>query len=1410
MDLTLTVLASATGAIADVRVASPSTSPAALMLDALCLAVGAQPGEVLTIAGRPIAVDGTTADCGLVDGAVVTVGAAPPVAPSAQIELVVVSGPDAGRRVALGIGDHLVGRDPPGGVGIDDPAVSRRHLLLCVSTDTTTVTDLDSANGSTLDRLPLSADQPVPLVPVSSLRIGDSDLRVGPVAPPVTFPADGAIHRAPRLRRDAATVHVEFPPPATPPSPTRIPILAALAPLVAGVVLSVVLHQWQFLAFTALSPVMILGQAASDRLTARRTSRLAKREHSAATAAATLRLDAALADERLRRRRDAPDLAELTRAVANRTRLLWQRSATDPDAVVLRLGLGTLPSEVHVVAGPGDSVVDDVPVCAAMPQIGVLGVCGPRELRVGLARSLLIQAAVLHSPAQLRIVVLASGRASEWAWVRWLPHAAPTAAEPCAALVGFDDEQVATRLNELRAPPGRDGDRARTLVLVDATATTHESAAIAALIESATSGTSFIWCAATERELPGACRAVAQLSAASRVRLELTRDGQFDPIVVRPDLLAADVALAAARALAPLRDSAASASTSVPSAVRWEHVAEVDLSSHDAAIHSLTQHWSRGASTAVPLGVSSDGVLSIDLCRDGPHALIAGTTGSGKSELLLTLVAGLAVRNRPDELALLLIDHKGGAAFGPCARLPHTVGVVTDLDSESTRRALQSLAAEIRRREALFASAAAADLESYQRARRRGSQDLEPLARLVIVVDEFATLAEEQPEFVGALVGIAQRGRSLGVHLVLATQRPEGVVSADIRANTRLRICLGVARENESRDVIDSPAAATISRTTPGRAYLRVGPGELREFQTARIGGPRAEPHDLVLTYCPAPVAGAPPSPATGEITEDAGTDLDILIGAALELGTTLACVPPPPPWLPPLPELVELTGLPDQSDPGVASWGLLDLPAAGQQRCLELDLRTGATTLIAGAARSGRTTTVRAIALSAACRRSPDELVLWAIDSGAGLADLADLAHCGGILPAHEVDRIERLISYLTQEVVRRRQNPAEARPTLMLVIDSWEGLAAGGDHRDGGAVIDAVLRLAADGPAADLHTVITSDRGGLVGRLGGAASDKIVLRLGDPGDFALIGMPGRDVPRHLPPGRGIRAGDLALVQVASPDAAALAAAHRWPPPRRPVRRFDALPRRVSLAELAAGGDALTSLVTLGLGTEDDRPLRISRADLGRSFMIAGSPGSGRSTALTLIAQQLIAPHLAGRRLAVSCPPRSSLLDRVDAICLPRDDQDHAVALLDSLCSGGAAPDILIDDIDLLPEGPLWARVADLISNPTNPEQVVVMAGSIDTMSAAFRGPIAQARRAKVGLLLCPAGPHDGELFGIRLPRRPNSEDPPGRGWLARRGTATRVQLADPIDPPAALRPESGQPSTELELSRLGARSRE
>jgi S-DNA-T family DNA segregation ATPase FtsK/SpoIIIE len=456
------------------------------------------------------------------------------------------------------------------------------------------------------------------------------------------------------------------------------------------------------------------------------------------------------------------------------------------------------------------------------------------------------QAATLHSPNDLRLYLLtdSSGKAS-WQWAYWLPHCRPDAGQDCAMLIGNDAESVATRIAELLAiisarqraardaGPGEARFRPDVVVVFDGSRKLRAlPGAVQVLQEGPSVGVYAVCLDADEQLLPAECQAVVVVDG-DRVRVQQAMAEALPQI--RPDLVPPDWCARLARSIAPIRDvSNADDGALLPDSARLLDV----LGMEPPGAAEIAGRWQAGGrSTQAVLGESYDGPFGIDLSKDGPHALIAGTTGSGKSELLQTIVASLAAVNRPDEMTFVLIDYKGGSAFAECARLPHTVGMVTDLDARQVARALVSLSAELTRRERILAAAGAKDIEAYQLlvdARRAG-----PLPRLAIVVDEFAAMSRDLPDFVTGLVNIAQRGRSLGLHLILATQRPSGVVSAEIRANTNLRIALRVTDPADSADVIGVPDAATIAQSSPGRAYVRLGHASLVPFQAGRVGGRR-------------------------------------------------------------------------------------------------------------------------------------------------------------------------------------------------------------------------------------------------------------------------------------------------------------------------------------------------------------------------------------------------------------------------------------------------------------------------------------------------------------------------------------------------------------------------------------------
>ena len=870
--------------------------------------------------GQPLWLNGGQADPWapaarmLRDGAVVALdhraaGATARAEPTGVVEVRFVGGPAAGVVHRLGYGTVTIGASPDSHIrlaGVGLPAYAAR---LTVGPSGTGVPVVVEPLHTGPDATPLLVDGERAtgqrnLSFGMIIKIGANVLEVRQPQPPdahLSAADDGglAYNRPPRIAPPARAPRIEVPGEPARGERVRLQLLAAMVPVLLGVVMVKVTHQWTYALFVLASPLMLIGQWASDRRHGRSSYKKAMKEYRQRWAELDGVIAAARVTEEAQRRHDAPDPAEVLLTATGPRRRLWERRASDDDVLRLRFGLADQASRIEMALDkkaqyglepPSVPPDRDVPVTLSLKDLGVVGIAGDAAASRGLARWLVAQAAVLHSPRDLSIVILSDDphAAEHWNWVRWLPHCVPGRGAPgqgadCVALVGADPQTVTHRVAELAgqaaermrnlSSPGHSGTPSqaepRTLVVLDGARTLRRVPGMPQVLATARmSGISAICIDDTERELPEECAAVVSWDPYTPGYVTL-RGGTDVPGLVLADQVGAGWADRAARALAPIRDiSREDGQAAIPSAARLLDL----LGMPDPSVSSVLGLWERyGRTTAVPIGIGADGPFVVDIRADGPHALIAGTTGAGKSELLQTLIASLAAANRPDAMNFVLIDYKGGSAFKDCARLPHTVGMVSDLDGHLTERALASLAAELKRREEILLAAGAKDIEDYweatSRARGRFSpapaSAAEPLPRLMLVIDEFASLVAELPDFVAGLVGIAQRGRSLGVHLVLATQRPAGVVSADIRANTNLRIALRVTDAAESLDVIDVPDAARIARSTPGRCYVRSGASAPAAVQSARIGGRRpgtgrAQPAAALAVPVPWPALGSP------------------------------------------------------------------------------------------------------------------------------------------------------------------------------------------------------------------------------------------------------------------------------------------------------------------------------------------------------------------------------------------------------------------------------------------------------------------------------------------------------------------------------------------------------------------------
>ncbi|WP_299040318.1 FtsK/SpoIIIE domain-containing protein [uncultured Pseudokineococcus sp.] len=1330
---------------------------------------GADPaaGRTWWCAGSPVPAGARLGAPPLVQGALLVrrrEGAARPEAraglpprPPAVLHLHVVAGPDAGAVVPLPPGPHVVGRGAGADVRLEDPRLSRRHVRLDVDRRGAVVTDLGTTNGTRLDGEPLRGPG-APAGAGARVAVGSTvlELRLGgnPLRPGAW---DGLGHRlvarTSRAPSGAAGARVTLPRTPEAPERPRGAWAPALVPLVVAVPMALLWSPWALLMGLASPLVAVATTAGERRAWARRCAASAARAERRRRAGREDAARAVRAEEVLLRSR-APGAADVALALATAGPRLWERRPQDP--VWLSVGTGTAPSSTHVLVEDDEGgarehvpLLHDVPLGVDLTGAGAVGVVGPPDAVRATARWLVLQVAALHAPSDVGVAVLAGtggGRRAPWSWAGWLPSAGPG-----AVAAGRSARELAVaRLLELADGAGEPRDRTeratspgRTLVLVDDDDEVRATPGLVRLLrEGPGSGVLAVCLGRAPEALPDGCGALVELGGEGRTQVRVT-SGAGHPLRGSATGVSAATAARTARAAAPLREAQAPGAgpgRDLPDRVVLGELLGPAGAPDPAAVVATWRRTSRdGGSVAVPVGRGPDGPRLLDLVADGPHALVAGTTGSGKSELLRTLVTSLALHHAPEDLSFVLVDYKGGAAFAGVAELPHVSGLVTDLDHHLTARALRSLGAEVARRERLLRAAGAEDLRAYRERRRPGDP---VLGRLVLVVDEFRVLAEELPDFVDGLVRLAAVGRSLGLHLVLATQRPAGVVGPDVAANVNLRIALRVRDEHDSLDVVEARDAARLSPGVPGRSLWRVGGGALEEVQVASTGpaptrGPRvrgARPHldehgqpgrGRDLPRAEGPPTAAPPAPPAG----DAG-DLGRLVATVRDAWRGSRAPLPPRPWLPPLPPVVALParGAPEErpSSPGpVLRWGLVDDPDGQAQRPLGWDLSRRTHLLVVGGPRSGRTGAARALVAAAAGQTTPEEVVVHVVDPAGELADAAGLAAVASVVAHDDDEHAARVLEHLVGLVDARRERarlrgapedpstppPAggdaaatTGEPVVLLVVDGWEVVSSAWEEVRGGACLDLLHRLLREGPGAGVLVAMTADPRVLGGRTGAAFGDRVVLALADPVDAVLAGLPARAAPAPgAPPGRGVlvRAGAEATVAAAGRgtstgplevQVAAVEALGALGPvvtagddrPVRAARRLPPMPRRVLDDHLPAPVGELL----LGVGGTHVEAVGL-RADLdGPVCSVLGHPGSGRSTALAVLERSAALRGWssvllrAGAAAAWAGEPPAPTARRVAA------DAGDAAALLQEALGArdrGRPLLLLVDDADLL-----------------------------------------------------------------------------------------------------------------------------
>ncbi len=777
-----------------------------------------------------------------------------------------------------------------------------------------------------------------------------------------------------------------------------------------------------------------------------------------------------------------PDPIDLEERVRQRA-YLWERRPEDPDFLMVRVGKGRQPLSVKIefpsqqkTSSPltqelqqlkdDFAFVKDVPCSIPLTKVKSLGITGRRQDVAAFTHGMLCQIAVHHSPQEVRILgIYPTSQKHDWEWLQQLPHTVPLKMGKQRRLVAEGQEEanqvlnilleeLSRRASKLEEEAASEKKRSESKSAAPGIALPHLVVIVHDYVEvrqhptltnafklGEQLGVSVIYLVAQEQAIPSECRAVLRLSTEEHVNtdshqrkvpLKYAAAGFAGATLenVDADLVELTTVQRITSALSMLKLVEEGEDTvNLPTNLRLLDLLELPYADQ----LDVEQWWNSGPRFGylrVPIGQGVNGTIWIDLNESahGPHGIIAGTTGAGKSELLQSLIVGLAITHHPHLVNFVLVDFKGGAAFKPFEKIPHTVGMVTDLSGRLTERALVALKSELKRREHSLSKANAKNITQYQ-AMRLDPQNLaisEPLPHLFIIIDEFAELAKEHPTFIEGLVSVVQKGRSLGVHLILATQKPTGSVNSNIWSNLKFRICLRVASLQDSRDMLGRSEAGLLPSTIPGRAYFQIGAEIFKLFQSAR-------------TSLPARISDIP-LPLLAEKNEEM-TDMQVLMGLLEPYQATLGAELFRP-WPDPLPHRIYLPDVYQRSTPFVNAnthagasmtppygWmrfpvGLVDLPPEQRQEPFLLDLPREGHMLIAGASGTGKSALLRTIVTSLALTHSPAQLHLYLIDfGGQALRVFEKLPHVGGTFGEGDEEYIHRLMRKLQGMIEERKQ---------------------------------------------------------------------------------------------------------------------------------------------------------------------------------------------------------------------------------------------------------------------------------------------------------------------------------------------------------------------------------------------------
>lgn len=870
-----------------------------------------------------------------------------------------------------------------------------------------------------------------------------------------------------------------------------------------------------------------------------------------------------------------PSSGELLEFTTSNTRRLWEKSSTHEDFLSLRLGAGDMPSPNEIEDAKEDlgsehdplndhieelkekfDILRQVSVAVSLYDHRLLGVVsGDEEKRDQLMRILALQIAALHPYTDVRMCYVFPGRDLEkMEYTRWLPHTyTPDGklrmivcdSKAMGDVMYYLSDVIKERLEAGENRKNKEEVLPHYVVFIsDISMIEGEPVSKYLLDPPKNAGVSVIFSADAIDKLPSHCNTIVQWEKDysgcynTLSKFEEREGVAFD----RVSLAEMDVF---SRQLSNFKVRENASNAAIPDMLTFLDMYKTSRVEDLDMYHKWLENRTYESMRSLIGQKAGEQPVYLDIHEKyhGPHGLVAGTTGSGKSETLQTYILSLVLNYHPHEVAFILIDYKGGGMAQSFIGLPHLAGVITNLGGNQTTRALLSINAEIKRRQRIFNEYKIKHIDAYIELYRNGEAE-EPMPHLLIIADEFAELKKEQPEFVRALVSAARVGRSLGINLILATQKPSGVVDDEIWSNTRFRICLRVADKQDSNEMLKRTDAAYITGT--GRGFLQVGNDEIfDEFQSGWSGAPYtpeipfsddSKAKAMIIGLTGKPEAVKKKKKKKGDNVKKF-TQLDAMVQYAAKLAEENHIKPLRQIWLPPLPKLLYLEDMKLTWDEKQMKLpiGLADDPQNQRQFPVYLDFIRDGHLLICGSAGSGKTSLVQTILYGAALHYTAKQVNFYIADfSSRTMTAFAGLPHTGCICMEGDDEKIQQMMGFAEEELDSRKKSFSQKGmgsyrdyresysdvPAIFLVIDNYPAFSDSYEQYE-----STLIQLSREGASYGIYLILTCNNSGDIrSRILQNITKGIGLQLADRFEYdSVIGMRSEILPDDRTTGRGL-----------------------------------------------------------------------------------------------------------------------------------------------------------------------------------------------------------------------------------------------------------------------------------------------